>query len=568
TMLGGLAAGDLSSIRAPWASACHSKSLNTLSYARSVSALDVRVSSQARSVSAQDSKDPRSVSALDVRDPRSVSALDVRDPVHARCVSPLDVKDPRSVPWGHRPKSTPVTRDPRLQTIQQSSRKVGRPQTAMLSGHTGCDRVRQLELESTQQYKLRSHLPLKRSKPPSWQKSSNVPVTQLLLGQGYILSKTKTSSHVTLKDEFFETSAQESSRRKIHTDDTRDKLMEQLQQQITDLALYLEEERLSHKQTKHKAEQILKDKIDQMTSQFQDQIRDLKTEHQEELLQQKQKLQAEHTEVRNTLENQISHMAKEIEFLQSAFETYKGTLQTEASQKSSTSEEKRNFHSAEEKQQAIHEIKSKLIQEWNQERSNLAREHQKAIEAMRQQHKQEMDSLVYRFSNAAADLEKLKETTELLEETKSELQSLKDSYSTVCQQLASVTDQLRDAKVRLVDFEERFEEKVSQIDAKYTQKLQELMTQNTELKRLFVQKCGELFDEKANSDYKRVQRVKSARETLQMLVKSKQRANLSIALGAPAQKIKCYKNRPLSAPGTREDTRAAYDSAGQVELHR
>lgn len=37
-------------------------------------------------------------------------------------------------------------------------------------------------------------------------------------------------------------------------------------------------------------------------------------------------------------------------------------------------------------------------------------------------------------------------------------------------------------KVRLVDFEERFEDKVSQVDAKYRDRLEELMAQNIELK--------------------------------------------------------------------------------------
>ena len=37
-------------------------------------------------------------------------------------------------------------------------------------------------------------------------------------------------------------------------------------------------------------------------------------------------------------------------------------------------------------------------------------------------------------------------------------------------------------KVRLMDFEQRFQEKVMEVDDKYRLKLQDLMTQNTELK--------------------------------------------------------------------------------------
>ena len=37
-------------------------------------------------------------------------------------------------------------------------------------------------------------------------------------------------------------------------------------------------------------------------------------------------------------------------------------------------------------------------------------------------------------------------------------------------------------KVKLMDFEQRFQEKVMEVDDKYRLKLQDLMTQNTELK--------------------------------------------------------------------------------------
>ena len=41
-------------------------------------------------------------------------------------------------------------------------------------------------------------------------------------------------------------------------------------------------------------------------------------------------------------------------------------------------------------------------------------------------------------------------------------------------------------KVRLMDFEQRFQEKVMEVDDKYRLKLQDLMTQNTELKSVHV----------------------------------------------------------------------------------
>ena len=44
------------------------------------------------------------------------------------------------------------------------------------------------------------------------------------------------------------------------------------------------------------------------------------------------------------------------------------------------------------------------------------------------------------------------------------------------------TCQILFQKVRLLAFEEQFDQKVQEVDEKYKQKMEELMTQNTELK--------------------------------------------------------------------------------------
>ncbi|GFO32487.1 inner centromere protein-like [Plakobranchus ocellatus] len=175
-------------------------------------------------------------------------------------------------------------------------------------------------------------------------------------------------------------------------------------------------------------------------------------------------------------------------------------------------------------------------------------------------------SLFKRFSNAAADIERLKKTTAELNEVKEQLDLVTSDYNTTCQSLANTTRQLTDTKVRLMEFEELFQQKVAQVDEKYRLKLQELRTQNTELKRLFVQKCGELFDEKTHSDLQTSERVKTARETMESLVKSKQRAKVNLAVGGPnvEDKIRGGKTRPVSAPGTRLETETAHLTAGET----
>ncbi|KAK7501239.1 hypothetical protein BaRGS_00007364, partial [Batillaria attramentaria] len=462
--------------------------------------------------------------------------------------------------------STPIS----FRTSQHSppSAKISRPKTAaaILGRMTDCDRVHQLEHEPTRCHNLETHLPSKRSKPPPWQKNMEQPLVPFVVGPGYILSRSKTKCAVTIKDEFFEV-AQDGEQKRKQGDPERDSLTAQLQQQISDLTLYLEEERLNHRQTKQRAEEYLRDRLDQAQTQHQEHIRELEGEHREEMLKQKSKFDAEFNQYKATSEAQIHRLVKEVEFLQGAFESYKSSLHSELDEKWKKKEEDLQRQCEEQKQAAIHEMKTKFIQERNSERSTSAKEHHRHIEALRKEHKKELDAIVRRFSNAAADLERLQKTTAELQETKTELQQIRERYDETCQQLANTTRNLTDTKVRLMEFEERFQEKVAEVDDKYRLKLQDLMSQNTELKRLYVRKCGQLFDEKALTDRKTQQEVQSAKSAMENLIRSKHRANVSVALTpeTASPRPRAPKLRPSSAPGTKYEADVAHWSAGETD---
>ncbi|XP_005102826.2 flagellum-associated coiled-coil domain-containing protein 1 [Aplysia californica] len=465
-------------------------------------------------------------------------------PHSGRPSSALNNSNSHNLRWGHRPKSTPISASPRHGPGYPAS-KISRPKTAaVILGRTDCDRVQQLEHEPTRRHNLENHLPPKRTKPPPWQKNLETPLVPFVVGPGYILSRSKTKCHVTIKDEFFDPIFEENNKKKPQGDPER-----------------------FFRKSVYYSEEFLKDKVDQMTSTHQEHVRDMDLEHREDMLKQKRQMEEDHREAQASLEKQIARMAKEIEFLQGAFESYKSTLHMETADKWNSREAELKQKCADEKQQALHDLKMRLTKERNQEMASTNREHSKAMEALRKENKREMDSLIRRFSNAAGDIEKLRKTTAELEETKSELDQLKEAYNETCIKLTSTTRMLTDAKVRLMDFEERFQERVAQVDDKYRHKLEELMTQNTELKRLFVQKCGELFDEKSNTDNQTSQRVKTAKEAMETLIKSKQRANVNLAVGGPLDKIRGGKTRPLSAPGTRSETHKAHVTAGETDAH-
>lgn len=476
-----------------------------------------------------------------------------------------------------RPKSTPASirvslnANSHLNNVPSAPpTKIHRPRTAaaVLSAksESSCDRVSQVEHEPTRRHNLENHMPTKRNKPPPWQKNLDAPLVPFVTGPGYILSKSKSKFAVTIKEEFFDPVADESQKRK-HIPTERDTMIQQLQEQISDLSLYLEEERVNHRQTKQKAEEFLKDKINELHDQHNDAIRDLEEDHREDMERLRLSIEAEHQAYKTAAEGQILKMKKEIEFLQGAFESYKSSLHQDMDDKWNKRESDLKLMLQEEKQAAIHEMKMKVIQERNVERIAVQKDHQKAIDNLRKEHKKELDALVRKFSNAAADLERLKKTTAELKETKRDLETITVAYNETCQQLAITSRELADTKVKLLSFEEQFEEKVQQVDFKYQQKINDLITQNIELRRLYVKKCGQLYEEKVNVELDRVKRVQSAKEVMQSMLRSKQRSDVSFAPGDPEYEEVTHKpkTRPGSAPLTKHEMKKAHSSVGNTD---
>ncbi|XP_033728404.1 flagellum-associated coiled-coil domain-containing protein 1-like isoform X2 [Pecten maximus] len=463
-----------------------------------------------------------------------------------------------------RPRSTPTTMRVSFQNGTGSPARMNRPKTAasILSGspRSECDRVFQVEHEPTRRHNLETHIPHKRSaKAPPWMKNVEPPMVPCVVAPGYLLSRSKSKFAVTIKDEFFDPVVEESQKKQANNE--RDSLISQLQQQISDLSLYLEEERLNHRQTKQKAEDFLKDKMEEMNNQHKDNIRELQEDQQEEIEKLTNTLSVEHNQYKITTEAQINKMKKEIEFLQGAFESYKSSLHEEMNEKWNKREQDLNAELEEQKLNSLHEFKAKIMQEKNSERISSGKEHGRQMDSLRREHKKELDSVIRRFSNVAADLERLKKTTAELKEVKVEMEQVKTAYDSTCQQMANTTRELADARVKLMSYEEQFEEKVSGVDEKYKKKIHDLMTQNIELRRLYVEKCEELYNEKVMGETTRAARVSSAKEVMHSMIKSKHKANVSLS---PAVQPKSEQNQPqLERPGSAPITRTELDSAQQ-----
>ncbi|XP_071792547.1 uncharacterized protein [Asterias amurensis] len=343
-------------------------------------------------------------------------------------------------------------------------------------------------------------------------------------------------------------------------------LIAQLQQQVSDLTLFLEEERLNHKATKEKLASTLKEKLQDVERKHMEELRGLQQDQDDQLDMMKQ-LHGKELEHHKSASNAVlGRMKGELEFLQGAFEAYKGTLVQDMEEKWAKKESDMKIRFQEDMDKAIHEQRTDLLEDAMREKKNMNREFQRQIQLMNRDHKKEIEGMMNRFSSTSADVANLKRALEQLKRVQTQLDEKTDKLAVTEDNLKSTQHELQQLKVQLSNYKETFQDKVDEVDDKYKERIHLLMTENAELRRRYLQKCDELFTEKSVTEVKRVEKVTNTKELMQMLVHVKNRSNINIACADPLSdsKPRIPILRPVSAPGTKREALKAFRKAGET----
>nr|XP_054753603.1 paramyosin-like isoform X2 [Lytechinus pictus] len=461
-----------------------------------------------------------------------------------------------------RPRSTPTAE------IQESEEGEV-PKSAPPGGRQRCGRVNEVESpEPTARKTLENHLPLKKfgsaGKPDESGK-------QFDLGPGMTMTKSRSKVAVTINTGGGDTPPPIIRRYAEPTqsvgDPAKDALIAQLQQQVSDLTLYLEEERLNHKTSKEKAGNLLREKLKELDRKHTEKFQKYKQDQEEQVAMLKEVQTKEINHIKSGSEKALARMKGELEFLQGAFEAYKRTLTQDMVEKwtKKESDMKMKFHEDMEKE--LSEQRAELLEEKNIERNALNREFQKQMHILSQEHKGEIEKLMKRFAGAAMDVENLRKALEQIKTLRGELNNALEALENSKEEAASFKGRLTEAKMMLIDYQENFSGKVDEVDGKYKEKIHLLMTENAELRKRYMQKCNELFNEKSKTEYNRVEKVMNTKEMMKMLVHVRNRSNVSLACSDPAAdaKPRLLVTRPVSAPSTRKEAHKAHRMAGETD---
>ncbi|CAF1132072.1 unnamed protein product [Rotaria sp. Silwood1] len=362
-------------------------------------------------------------------------------------------------------------------------------------------------------------LPLKKIKPEPWQRLFDGEKRQVYSQQGLTMTKNKQNVDARINEEFFNLTDEQT---KLDENSQRGALpppiqahIDNLCEQIDDLALQLAEERLNHKQTRAKAQEILTNQLQNQNKQFQELLHHKMLEHEKELEDLNEKNSKSLDEEQNQSHKREQDLKNELEFLKTSFHSYKINLDKENVEKNQIKinegleEMKKEFRTKE------NEMNQKINEAIIKERKNLSARQKMEIENLRKQHQKEIDTIHKTFADSAFDRARVETLTKELTSTKLELDDSKERVVNLTLQLKDLEIQYAETTRELNDFRTRFDEKTKEIEKLYAGRLDQLQLQNADLRNMYMKKCAELVDERTLTQQKIDEQVNFTRKQLQ-----------------------------------------------------
>ncbi|CAF3097264.1 unnamed protein product [Rotaria sp. Silwood2] len=386
----------------------------------------------------------------------------------------------------------------------------GRPRSNISSSAS----IRRINLSSScSNHIFPCHLPLKKLKPEPWQRFFDGEKRQVYSQQGLTVKKNKQNIDALINEEFFNLTDENTKRGALPP--PIQAYIDNLCEQIDDLALQLAEERLNHKQTRVKAEEILTNQLQNQNKQFQELLHRKMLDHEKDLEELNEKHSKSLQEERNQSDKREQDLKNELDFIKSSFHSYKINLDKDSTEKVQIKIDEALEDIKKEFRQKEEEMNQKINEAVIKERKNLNARQKMEIENLRKQHQKEIDTIHKTFADSAFDRTRVETLTKELTSTKLELDDTKERATNLALQLKDLEIQHAETTRQLNDFRTRFDEKTKEIEKLYAGRLDQLQLQNADLRNMYMKKCAELVDERALTKQKIDEQVNFTRKQLQ-----------------------------------------------------
>ncbi|CAF4459301.1 unnamed protein product [Rotaria sp. Silwood2] len=274
-------------------------------------------------------------------------------------------------------------------------------------------------------------LPLTKLKPEPWQrlfytkKQPELTIKQNKSDVDAILNKDLINS-LSECSNFDENSQCSSIPRQIPTH------FDHLYQEMNEITLQLAEERLKHKQTQIKAEEILFNQLQDQEKRFQELQQHQLLDHKKKLKEQENKFLKLLNEEQTQSLKREEQLRNELEFLKQSFHTYKVTLEKENDEKLQIKLAEVLRTMKKELPNKEEEIEKRIHEAIINERKNISLRQQKEIEKIQKQHKKEIEKTI---ANKTVDREHHESLNNDLTSTKLQLVETKEHANNLATQL-------------------------------------------------------------------------------------------------------------------------------------
>ncbi|CAF0989208.1 unnamed protein product [Rotaria sp. Silwood1] len=202
--------------------------------------------------------------------------------------------------------------------------------------------------------------------------------------------------------------------------------LDHVYEQMNEITLQLAEERLKHKQTQIKAEEILFNQLQDQEKRFQELQKHQLLDHKKKLKEQEKKFLELLNEKQMQCLKREEQLRTELEFVKQSFHTYKVALKKENDEKLPMKLPEVLRTMKKEQPKKKEDIDRKIHEAVMNERKNISFRQQNEIEEIQKQHKKEIETLQKTVADTAVDREHIESLSKNLTSTKLELVETKE----------------------------------------------------------------------------------------------------------------------------------------------
>ncbi|XP_039258947.2 flagellum-associated coiled-coil domain-containing protein 1-like [Styela clava] len=277
-------------------------------------------------------------------------------------------------------------------------------------------------------------------------------------------------------------------------------LIESLQEQVRYLSVYLEEEKLHHAGTKKRAKLDIEQTMLEMEKSKQVElqrilnnqaeiIQDLKTEHSQQL-----------EELEEDLKGQYQRLEKEYKMLQASFKNYRSKISEEMEGKWNDRKKEFEWDKQRAVDNAVDNTRRAMEERFNKERISIRKEYKELMQQMVDDQRKEMEDFMRKMSDGKSSIEELKAKADKAEQLEYDLKDVKDQLLAAKREIKLLTHDLNETKANLSVYEQKFEEKVGEVEDKYRKRIDDLVNEVSDFRVLLIKKAETMYSERAAAD--------------------------------------------------------------------